>query len=90
MKDYLKGFMTAVILFAVAGFTAGVVANDDTRQFVNEAFTNFVKDNCDVDVGYGYMTAGRTCRFGRVMTGFDGQSIYCSDVRVSCNLTSEE
>jgi len=86
MRSYLKGFITAAILFSLAGFAVNLVADDDSMTYLEDSLNEFVNQNCDVQVGYGFTTAGRKCNFDRVMTGYDGNYIYCSDVTVRCSL----
>jgi len=42
------------------------------------------KANCQVDVGFGRITAANECRFDQVMVGIQSNYILCADLSVSC------
>ena len=86
MTRFIQGILVGVILALGLGFTVAVVADDQTKAHLAETLTDVVTQYCDVDVGYGRRSVSSTCSFNRVMSGFDGEYIYCSDVEVRCSL----
>ena len=86
MRSFVLGFLGACLGLAVFGISAMVTADEEIIEYAEDVMNDVVKENCEVRVGSGMITSGFRCRFNRVMTGFDNNYLYCSDVTVRCRL----
>lgn len=86
MRSYILGFLSACFVLGAFGLAAALSADEEVVAYAEDVLNEVVKNNCDVRIGSGSITAGTRCRFNRVLTGFDNNYLYCSEVSVQCRL----
>jgi hypothetical protein len=57
---------------------------DTQRPLLIGQVNRLINNYCSVFVGRGSISVGRRCPTNEVMTGFDGQYLYCGDITVQC------
>ena len=84
MRSFIKGMVlgAAVAAAALVGYAYGssTAPAEGSQTEANQAESG----RCDVQVGFGRMTAGSECRFDQVMVGVRSEYILCADVEVQC------
>ncbi|MEY4631747.1 MAG: hypothetical protein RIQ81_1867 [Pseudomonadota bacterium] len=74
----LAGAVGAILASSLVGKSFATVDAASVRQAITEGI-------CQVQVSYPRLSGGTRCFSGEVMTGYWNESIYCSDLTVSCN-----
>lgn len=78
----------------IFSLTAGAVGAILASSFVGKSFATvdaasvrqaIADGTCQVQVSFPRLTGGTRCFSGEVMTGYWNESIYCSDLTVTCN-----
>jgi len=74
MRKFVMGVLSAIALILLAGSMTGDGHRDPEA----------VRVDCEVRVSYPSPSFGTKCYFDDVMTGYDGDRIYCSRLEVYC------
>ena len=82
--------MKTVIISAISGaIGAGLMLSffqPSYAEQVSERARTMIQDgSCQVNVDYGRMNLGPRCFRNEVMTGHEGDYIYCANIQVTCN-----
>ncbi len=83
MRTLITGMILGAAATAIFGLGYAIAEQRAGRPFTTEGWDR-IRNTCDVRIGYGSLTSGNRCFFNQVMTGADGNYIYCADVRVTC------
>lgn len=88
MKAFIQGTILGATLTAAAlgGYAYGTGRSNQTEQRPGTVkLDREALGACQVDVGYGRITAGDDCFGDEVMVGTRGGYILCSDISVTCD-----
>ena len=85
MKNAWTGFLMGIALAGVAGMGYGYAdQNIKKGSYTLQEFNKDTRQNCRININRGFRTVGQQCYYGDVMTGFDGDYIYCASPRIQC------
>lgn len=78
MKTFWKGALVGggVTAAAMFGYVVG------TSAHAQQGATP--KTTCDIEVGYGELTAGTQCNFNQVMVGTENGDLLCASLTTNC------
>lgn len=82
----MKSMIISIVSGMIGAGLMTLIFQPSYADQLSERATEMLNNGtCDVDVDYGRMTFGPRCYSNEVMTGQDGDYIYCARVQVTCN-----
>lgn len=82
--------MKSILISVISGFIGAALMTHIFQPSYAEQISERAKEMleegaCNVDVDFGRMTFSPRCYSNEVMTGTEGDYIYCAKIQVTCN-----
>jgi hypothetical protein len=87
LSPYAKGLVAGAALTAALGLAYALGSSQSGVARADEAAVEdaIARGQCRVEVGYGQMSVGESCRFDTVMVGARSGYLLCADIEVTCD-----